>query len=101
MIAAISSDSEGVVTCLEETRHNLEDGDYVQFTEVKGMEVLNGSEPRKVKYLGPYTFSIGDTTNLGTYVSGGLFNQVKVPVPIQFVRNSNKLFTLLMLTLLL
>ncbi|KAJ1974171.1 E1 ubiquitin-activating protein [Dimargaris xerosporica] len=79
MVAAVSRDAQGVVTCLDEARHGLEDGDYVTFSEVLGMTELNGCEPRKVKVLGPYTFSIGDTTTLGEYVRGGLFQQVKLP----------------------
>lgn len=39
---------DATVTCLDETRHGLEDGDFVTFSEVKGMEALNGCEPRKV-----------------------------------------------------
>lgn len=35
MIASISKDQEGVVTCLDEARHGFEDGDYVTFTEVR------------------------------------------------------------------
>ncbi|KAG0223004.1 putative ubiquitin activating enzyme [Mortierella sp. GBAus27b] len=85
MIAEISSDGDGIVTCLDETRHGLEDGDYVTFVEVVGMEALNSCEPRKVKVLGPYTFTIGDTTGLGTYVRGGLFQQVKMPKIIDFL----------------
>lgn len=42
----------GEVATLEEARHNLEDGDYVTFREVKGMVELNDSEPRKVKVIG-------------------------------------------------
>lgn len=34
MIAGISKDTDGVVTCLDEVRHGFEDGDYVTFTEV-------------------------------------------------------------------
>lgn len=34
MIAGITKDKEGVVTCLDEVRHGFEDGDYVTFTEV-------------------------------------------------------------------
>jgi len=70
---------------LNETRHNLEDGDYVTFTEIKGMTELNGCEPKKISVLGPYTFSIGDTSNLSDYVSGGLFHQVKQPKTLKFV----------------
>lgn len=34
MIASVTKDKEGVVTCLDEARHGFEDGDYVTFTEV-------------------------------------------------------------------
>jgi ubiquitin-activating enzyme E1 len=74
------------VACLDETRHGLEDGDFVTFTEVQGMVELNGCEPRKVSVKGPYTFTIGDTTNLQTYKAGGIFTQVKMPKTIEFVR---------------
>lgn len=84
MIAGVTKDSEGVVTCLDETRHGLEDGDFVTFSEVKGMVELNGCEPRKIKVLGPYTFSIGDTTSFGEYIRGGIATQVKMPKKIQF-----------------
>ncbi|KAJ1912661.1 E1 ubiquitin-activating protein, partial [Tieghemiomyces parasiticus] len=46
MIAAISREADGVVTCLDETRHGLEDGDFVTFSEVQGMTDLNGGDPR-------------------------------------------------------
>ncbi|CAO3645147.1 unnamed protein product [Cunninghamella echinulata] len=85
MIAAISKDSEGVITCLDETRHGLEDGNYVTFTEIQGMTELNASAPRKVKVLGPYTFSIGDTSGLSEYVRGGIFTQVNVPKYVDFL----------------
>lgn len=65
MVASISRESEGVVTCLDDTRHGMEDGDYVTFSEVQGMTELNGCEPIKIKVLGPYTFSIGDTSKYG------------------------------------
>ena len=50
------------------------------------MTELNNCEPRKVKVLGPFTFSIGDTSNLGTYTTGGYFHQVKQPKTLKFVR---------------
>ncbi|XP_076333609.1 ubiquitin-like activating enzyme 1 isoform X3 [Tachypleus tridentatus] len=84
MIASISKDKEGLVTCLEESRHGFEDGDYVKFSELLGMVELNDSEPKKVKVLGPYTFSIGDTSNLSDYVRGGVATQVKMPKSINF-----------------
>ncbi|RKP05031.1 ubiquitin-activating emzyme E1 [Thamnocephalis sphaerospora] len=84
MVAAVEKDAQGVVTCVDETRHGLEDGTYVTFSEVKGMTELNGCEPRKVEVLGPYTFSIGDTSGLGDYESGGVFTEVKKPVAVNF-----------------
>ena len=80
-----SQDNEGIVTCLEETRHGLEDGNFVTFREVQGMEELNGCKPRKVSVKGPYTFSIGDTTAFKEYKAGGIFTQVKMPKIIDFV----------------
>lgn len=77
-------DDDGLVSALDETRHGLEDGDYVTFTEIKGMEGLNNSAPRKVTVKGPYTFSIGDVSGLGKYQGGGLFTQVKMPRFIDF-----------------
>ena len=85
MIASVTKEESGTVTCLDETRHGLEDGDYVTFSEVQGMTELNGCEPRKIKVLGPYTFSIGDTSNLTPYVRGGIVSQVKVPKVVKFV----------------
>jgi ubiquitin-activating enzyme E1 len=82
---SLSQDKEAVVTCLDEARHGLEDGDFVTFREVQGMEELNGCEPRKVSVKGPYTFSIGDTTGFGEYKTGGIFTQVKMPKIIDFV----------------
>lgn len=73
-----------VVTTLEENRHGLEDGDHVTFSEVRGMPGLNDAKPFPVKVLGPYTFSIEDTRKFGTYESGGLFTQFKMPKKIDF-----------------
>ena len=87
----VNISSEGLVSALDEARHGLEDGDYVAFTEVRGMEGINNAEPRKVIVKGPYAFSIGDVSGLGTYTGGGLFNQVKVPKKIDFEPLSQQL----------
>lgn len=84
MVASITNDMDGVVTCLDENRHGFEDGDYVTFSEVEGMTELNGCEPRKIKVLGPYTFSVGDTTSFSTYIRGGIVTQVKMPKTVTF-----------------
>ena len=79
-------DKDGVVTCLEDTRHNLESGDYVTFSEIRGMTELNGCAPRQVKVISPYSFSIGDTTGFSEYTGGGRTEQVKMPKTMHFVR---------------
>ena len=84
-------DQEGLVSALDETRHGLEDGDYVTFTEVEGMEGLNNSAPRKITVKGPYTFSIGDVSGLGEYKRGGLYTQVKMPKFVDFEPLSQQL----------
>ncbi|CAL4109432.1 unnamed protein product [Meganyctiphanes norvegica] len=84
MIAGISKENKSVVTCLDETRHGFEDGDYVTFSEVQGMTELNGCKPRKIEVLGPFTFSIGDTSGFSDYVRGGIVTQVKMPKAINF-----------------
>ena len=77
-------DTDGLVSALDETRHGLEDGDYVTFTEVEGMEGLNDGTPRKITVKGPYTFSIGDVSGMGQYTRGGLYTQVKMPKILDF-----------------
>jgi ubiquitin-activating enzyme E1 len=84
MISAVSKDADGVVACIEDQRHGLEDGDYVTFSEVQGMTELNGMEPRKVTVTGPFTFKIGDTAGFGDYKMGGWFHQVKMPKELHF-----------------
>lgn len=49
IVASISNDAQGVVTCLEETRHGFVDDDYVTFSEV--------SEPAAA-FRSPCTHSI-------------------------------------------
>ena len=48
------------------------------------MTELNGAE-KQVSVLGPYTFSIGDTSSYSEYVRGGIVTQVKKPKTISFV----------------
>ncbi|KAK4050411.1 E1 ubiquitin-activating protein [Microbotryomycetes sp. JL201] len=86
MIVSIEEGEDALVTCLDETRHGLEDGDYVRFSEVEGMDINSegADSPRKVTVKGPYTFTIGDTRGLGQYKKGGWFHQVKMPKLIDF-----------------
>ncbi|KAM7537021.1 hypothetical protein Aperf_G00000059949 [Anoplocephala perfoliata] len=87
-IQGIEKSSEGIVLTVEDSSHGLHDGDYVTFSEVKGMTELNGCEPRVVKVLGPSAFSIGDTSNFTPYAGGGLCTQVKMPEKMDFLEIS-------------
>ncbi|GAA6062612.1 hypothetical protein JCM10212_002206 [Sporobolomyces blumeae] len=86
MVVEIEEAEDALVTCLDETRHGLEDGDFVRFTEVEGIDInsdgVDGA--RKVTVKGPYTFTIGDTRGLGQYKRGGWFHQVKMPKMYDF-----------------
>lgn len=48
------------------------------------MTELNQSKALKIKRLGNYTFSIGDTSQFGDYIDGGIVTQVKMPKTIAF-----------------
>ena len=55
LISFVSKDTDGVVTCFDDHRHGLVDGDHVSFIEVTGMTELNHIEPRKVTVTGKMT----------------------------------------------
>ncbi|XP_037374228.1 LOW QUALITY PROTEIN: ubiquitin-like modifier-activating enzyme 1 [Talpa occidentalis] len=84
MVSMVTRDNPGIVTCLDEAQHGFESGDFVSFTEVQGMNELNGAYPIEIKVLGPYTFSICDTSSFSDYICGGIVSQVKVPKKISF-----------------
>jgi len=79
LIINITQDEEGVVTVSDDKRHNLETGDYVTFEEVEGMTELNNSEPRKIKVISPFSYSIEDTRGYSSYTGQGYSQQVKMP----------------------
>lgn len=82
-IELISKDEKGLVNCLEGKRHDLEDGDFVVFSDVKGMTELNGKE-FKVTVKDGTSFYIGDTTTFGAYTEGGTWQELKKPVKMSF-----------------
>lgn len=48
------------------------------------MTELNNCSPIRIKVLGPYTFSIGDTSSYGSYIRGGIVTQVKMPKTVSY-----------------
>jgi ubiquitin-activating enzyme E1 len=83
IITSISNAEEGIVTTTDENRHGFEDGDWIIFREVEGMDEINGQK-FQIKVVSPYSFSIGDTSNFGKYTREGIAEQIKVPRTITF-----------------
>lgn len=77
-------EANGCVTMLDDSRHGLQDGDYVRFSEVVGLEALNDGEPHRVEVLGPFAFKVDLTGVDGAYVKGGIYTQVKKPSAVNF-----------------
>ncbi|XP_010557978.1 PREDICTED: ubiquitin-activating enzyme E1 2 [Tarenaya hassleriana] len=85
IIASISNENPAFVSCVDDERVEFQDGDLVVFSEVEGMTELNDGNPRKVKNVKPYSFTIEeDTTSYGSYVKGGIVTQVKQPKVLHF-----------------
>ncbi|XP_063100531.1 ubiquitin-like modifier-activating enzyme 1 isoform X1 [Cavia porcellus] len=84
MVSMVTKGNPGIVTCLDEAQHGFESGDFVSFSEVQGMKELNGREPIEIQVLGPYTFSICDTSSFSDYICGGIVSQVKLSKKISF-----------------
>lgn len=65
------------------------------------MTELNQSKAMKIKRLGNFTFSIGDTSQFGDYIDSGIVSQVKMPKaltfkPLQIAENEAEFTFLLM-----
>ncbi|XP_021964411.1 ubiquitin-like modifier-activating enzyme 1 isoform X1 [Folsomia candida] len=87
LIAGVTKEEQGVVTCLDESRHGLEDGDFVKFSEVQGMTELNDHAPIQIEVTGPYTFKLKfDTRGMTDYIRGGVVTQVKMVKKLSFKR---------------
>ncbi|ULT95969.1 hypothetical protein L3Y34_004552 [Caenorhabditis briggsae] len=73
----------GEVTTLENLFHGLEDGDHVTFSEVKGLDGINGCEPIKITVKNASKFNIGEfAASFPDYIEGGRCRQVKVPISV-------------------
>lgn len=81
-ISNITRDNPGVVTVYD--RHYLQEGTYVTFKEVQGMEEINNTPPRPVRVLSPNTFSIEDTTGYSVYHREGVVENFKIPEKLRF-----------------
>ena len=92
MISNLHSEKEGewIVTCLDESRHGFESGDFVEFKEVRGIEGLEG-ENFEIQVKGPYNFQFKSDKLSGNYVGGGISIQVKVPKVHKYKKFSDTL----------
>lgn len=83
---------------MEGVKHNLQDGDEIEITEVDGMEELLSSEDQqkdvkvgsinskrfKVKVENISTLQIGDTSIFGPYKRNGKIKEIKTPTVMTF-----------------
>lgn len=83
IVAGITNDAESLVTVVDDQMLELDDGDIVTFSEVKGMDGINGAE-FPVTRKGKYAFTIGDTSGFSPYEKGGIAVQVKQPKDLAF-----------------
>lgn len=86
IVSSVTQANPALVTVLDDTRHNLETGDFVELDGCGGMEALGGGRRFKVTVKDPFSFELDgvDTTDMGPYTTGGYANQVKVPQTLRF-----------------
>jgi ubiquitin-activating enzyme E1 len=85
IIASVSNENPGFVSCVDDERLEFEDGNLVVFSEVEGMTELNDGKPRKIKNVKPFSFTLEeDTSSYGQYMKGGIVTQVKQPKVLNF-----------------
>lgn len=83
LVESITQDFPALVTVSDDARHQLETGDVVVFSGMRGVEALEGRE-YQVTVKSPYSFEIqADTTAAGTHESGYV-TQVKQPKTVSF-----------------
>lgn len=84
-VLVTSIDSEGIVTTEEKKRHDLENNDIIKFTELVGMEKMNGVEFRVKDVLTPFSFKIDfEGKDYGKYSRNGIVEQVKEIIDMKF-----------------
>lgn len=85
-IKSISNCEKGLVTLLDGTKHNLQDGDEIcinQVVEEGSGHSFNGTQ-HKVTVVDKSNFYIGDTRGFKKYLRGGVFKQLKATATINF-----------------
>lgn len=81
----VLNNDELIVTTVESNPHGLTNGDYVKFTDVKGMTLLNTLTPQQITYMDKYNFKLKlSNLNVGKYEGNGQVSGVKMPKKISF-----------------
>eukprot|EP00753_Platysulcus_tardus_P002769 PLAT11883.1.p2 GENE.PLAT11883.1~~PLAT11883.1.p2 ORF type:complete len:1075 (+),score=593.60 PLAT11883.1:102-3227(+) len=78
----IGYDAEtGAVSCHDDKRHGLVEGDTVIFREMEGSVELNDGVPRRIKSAKAYSFVLEekDCEGVSPYTGGGMVEEKKVP----------------------
>lgn len=86
----ISSIKENIIenkiefTVVKDENDGIDNEKYVIFKEIEGMEKLNHLEPTKIYKLDTNRYYINYNQSLGNYIKGGIIEEVKIPVKIQY-----------------
>ena len=92
IVVNITKEENGMVTVHEDKKHKFSNGDYVTFSEVQGMEEVNG-KTFPIKIVSPFSFSIGDTRGFSDYKREGIATQVKMPDEVKFRKLESSLLS--------
>ena len=92
IVVNVTKEENGIVTVHEDKKHRFTTGDHVTFSEVQGMEELNG-KTFEIKVVSPYSFAIGDTRGFSDYKREGVAIQVRMPEEIKFRKLEASLLT--------
>jgi len=86
LIGEVSKSNPCIISCLNDERHEFEDGDIVSFREIKGIAELNG-KCHRIKVISPSKFSIDvDGSSFSSSYSGdGIATQIKQTVSMNFI----------------
>ena len=83
-IEPIESYSEGRKGKKVKKYLKLATGDFVTFSNVKGMIELNDTPPRPIRVLSKTKFTIEDTSKFQQFSGFGVVKEVKMPYPIEY-----------------
>lgn len=90
IIENILNDINPLITCIDSKPHGLTSGNFVKFSDIKGMTELNNTHPIEIQYVDKISFKLlHDTTNYGKYLGGGMVTQVKMPIKMDFLKLSD------------